>query len=285
MLTGESVFTFIYRWVGLTFVIRHAIINYLNNLINHIKNGLEFLDWIIDIMPEMRLNYEFLQYLVNRTNETNGIEQLPSLNKMSQELGVSVAYLREQLEVAKALGLVEARPRTGIRRLPFSFLPAVKQSASYAIAMQPDYFWKFSDLRIHIEAAYWNEAVKKLTSEDHQVLKNLVDQAWKKLRGNPIEIPHVEHRQLHLRIYSRLDNLFVQGLLEAYWDLYEAVGMNLYTEYDYLEQVWKYHQHMVEAICTNQVDLGFKALVEHKDLIHHRAKTRHMKTEDAIHKE
>jgi hypothetical protein len=73
--------------------------------------------------------------------------------------------------------------------------------------------------------------------------------------------------------------------LEAYWDLYEAVGMNLYTDYDYLEQVWKYHQHMVEAICTNQVDLGFKALVEHKDLIHHRAKTRHMKTEDAIHKE
>jgi DNA-binding FadR family transcriptional regulator len=37
---------------------------------------------------------------------------------MSKELGVSVALLREQLEVAKAIGLVEVRPRTGIRRLP-----------------------------------------------------------------------------------------------------------------------------------------------------------------------
>jgi hypothetical protein len=61
--------------------------------------------------------------------------------------------------------------------------------------------------------------------------------------------------------------------LEAYWDLYEAVGMNLYTDFNYLEQVWKYHQLMVDAICTNQIALGYQALVEHKDLIHQRPKT------------
>ena len=224
-------------------------------------------------MSEMRLNYQFIQYLVNRANQTNGADRLPPLSKMSKELRVSVSYLREQLEVAKALGFVEARPRTGIRRLPFSFLPAVYQSASYAIAMQPDLFWQFSDLRIHIEAAYWNEAVKKLSREDQQALKYLLERAWNKLRGHPIEIPHLEHRELHLKIYSRLNNPFVQGILEAYWDLYEAVGMNLYTDYNYLEQVWKYHQLMVDAICTNQIELGYQALVEHKDLIHQRPKT------------
>ncbi len=236
-------------------------------------------------MSEMHLDYTFLQYLVNQAHSVDGDGQLPPLSKISKEMGVSVASLREQLEVAKAFGLVEARPRIGIRRLSYSFLPAVKQSAFYAIAIQPEFFWKFSDLRIHIETAYWNEAVNKLTSEDHRALNDLLIQAWNKLRGQPIEIPHLEHRQLHLRIYSRLNNQFVQGLLEAYWDLYEAVGMNLYTELGYLEQVWKYHQKMVEAICNNQVDLGYKALVEHKDLIYHRGKTRQTKSEEAIHKQ
>ena len=52
--------------------------------------------------------------------------------------------------------------------------------------------------------------------------------------------------------------------------MYESVGMNLYTDYNYLEQVWKYHQRMVEEICDNNIEAGYKALVEHKDLIFHR---------------
>ena len=57
---------------------------------------------------------EFLRYLASH-EETKG--SLPTLNDLSRELGISVAGLREQLEVARALGLVEVRPRTGTRRL------------------------------------------------------------------------------------------------------------------------------------------------------------------------
>src|SRR5690606_33602778 len=111
----------------------------------------------------------------------------------SRELGVGVAALREQLEVARALGLVEVKPRTGMRRKPYSFAPAVQQSLDYAIAMNKDHFLKFADLRQHIEIAYWREAVRSLTPEDHDALQNLVARAWEKLRGNPVEIPHPEH--------------------------------------------------------------------------------------------
>jgi len=71
-------------------------------------------------------------------------------------------------------------------------------------------------------------------------------------------------------IYSRLDNPFVQGLLEAYWEIYEAVGLNLYADYNYLERVWTYHQQMVDAICAGDFESGYRALVEHKDLLYHR---------------
>ena len=207
---------------------------------------------------------EFLQYLASHEQAE---QSLPALTALSVELGVSVASLREQLEVARALGLVEVKPRTGIRRQPYSFQPAVRQSLQYALALDKGNFIAFADLRRHIETAYWHEAVQLLTPEDHVALKALVVRAWDKLRGSPIEIPHPEHRELHIAIYSRLNNPFVTGLLHAYWDAYESVGLNFFTDYKYLTEVWTYHQKMVEAICNGDFDAGYIALTEHSDLI------------------
>lgn len=208
---------------------------------------------------------EFLRYLAAHPEAENSL--LP-LTELSRELGVGVAALREQLEVARALGLVEVKPRVGMRRKPFTFAPAVLKSLDYAIALNKDHFIAFADLRQHIETAYWHEAVKLLTPEDHNALQELLARAWKKLRGTPIEIPHPEHRELHLTIYRRLDNLFVTGLLQSYWDAYETVGLNFFTDYNYLTEVWNYHQQMVDAISSNDVEAGYKALSEHTDLIH-----------------
>ena len=208
---------------------------------------------------------EFLRFLAAHPEAE---DNLPPLTELSRELGVGVAALREQLEVARSLGLVEVKPRTGMRRKPYTFAPAVKISLDYAIALNKDHFIAFADLRQHIETAYWHEAVKLLTPEDHSALQELLTRAWEKLRGNPIEIPHPEHRELHLTIYRRLDNPFVTGLLQSYWDAYETVGLNFFTDYNYLTEVWTFHQQMVDSICSNDVEAGYKALSEHTDLIH-----------------
>jgi DNA-binding FadR family transcriptional regulator len=207
---------------------------------------------------------EFLRYLALHPEAENS---LPTLNELSRELGISVAGLREQLEVARALGLVEVRPRTGTRRLPYSFTSAVKQSLGYALTLNQAHFQKYAELRNHLESAYWDEAVVLLTREDKDELQNIVKIAFEKLRGSPIQVPHEEHRRLHLLIYSRLDNPFLMGLLEGYWDAYEAVGLNMYAGgVDYLETVWGYHKTMVQSICSGNYAAGRKALVTHIDL-------------------
>jgi DNA-binding FadR family transcriptional regulator len=211
---------------------------------------------------------EFLRYLV--ANGNANAERLPALTELSQGLGISVASLREQLEVARALGMVEVRPRTGIRRLPFTFKPAVMQSLAYAVAGNLATFEDFADLRQHIEASYWAPAVSSLTSEDHDYLHSLVSSAWEKLRGVPVQIPHAEHRELHLSIYRRMGNPFVIGLLEAYWEMYEAVGLAVYADYSYLEKVWEYHQRMVESIAMGDIMAGYAALDEHMKLLSQR---------------
>jgi DNA-binding FadR family transcriptional regulator len=228
-------------------------------------------------MPNFQLSSEFLQYLAAHHNQNGAAgdcspeaARLPTLNELSNQLGQSISCLREQLEVAKALGLVEVRPRLGIRRLPYAFLPAVRQSLSFAISVDRAYFMEFSDLRNHIEAAYWDRAARLLNEVDHRDLQALLNRAWEKLDGHPIQIPHAEHRLLHLTIFSRLENTFVHGLLEAYWEAYEAVGLDLYADYNYLRQVWDYHQQMVDAICEGDFQRGYRALVEHRDLLFHR---------------
>jgi DNA-binding FadR family transcriptional regulator len=210
---------------------------------------------------------EFLRYLAAHQQDETG---LPALTDLSRELGISVASLREQLEVARALGLVEVRPRTGIRRLPYSFLPAVRQSLGYAMSLDQQSFEAFADLRKNVEAAYWHEAAQKLTAEDRVHLQGLMERAWKKLNGTSIQIPHDEHKQLHLTIYSRLNNPFVSGILEAYWEAYEAIGLNVFTDYKYLQEVWHYHQTMVDSICAQDYEAGYKAMLDHTDLIYHR---------------
>ncbi len=210
-----------------------------------------------------------MQYLA-RHRESDS-QPLPSLNDLSRELGVSVASLREQLEVARALGLVDVRPRVGIRRLTYTFRPAVHQSLTYALAMDESKFQKYSELRNHIETAYWDEAVCTLTAEDKEELRALIHRARDKLSPPNIQVPHEEHRSLHLLIYRRLDNPFVTGLLEAYWDAYEAVGLNVFAgSYEYLKKVWQYHELMVEAICSGNYQAGREALVTHIDLLSER---------------
>jgi DNA-binding FadR family transcriptional regulator len=217
------------------------------------------------VLPDIS---EFMRYLATHPEAESG---LPPLADLGRELGISVAGLREQLEVARALGLVEVRPRKGMRRRPFSFAPAVRQVLSYSLALSNGHFQEFSELRNHLEEAYWDEAVVLLTADDKTELKALVVRAREKLQGTPVQVPHEEHRALHLLIYQRLSNPFVSGILEGYWDLYEAVGLNLYSgDMTYLNEVWDFHGQMVEAIFQGDYETGRRALIKHVDLLSQR---------------
>ncbi len=210
---------------------------------------------------------DFLECLIEQA--TPG-DRMPAIPELANQLGMSTSKLREQLEVARALGLVEVRPKTGIKVLPYSFGNSLRVSLQFALALDRSYFDQIGELRNHIEAAFWHEAVSLLRPDDKMALQDLISRAWDKLRGQPVQIPHNEHRDLHLKIYSRLDNEFVAGLLESYWEAYEAVGLALYADYSYLEQVWTYHEEMVEAIVAGDLEGGYRALVEHTGLLHHR---------------
>jgi len=212
-----------------------------------------------------KVESDFLRYLIMQ-GCTPG-SRLPSLKEISEEIGISVGKLREQLEVARALGLIDASPRRGITCQEYSFLPAVNLGLMMALAINPDQFAAYGTLRAHMETAFWDEAVALLQDEDRTYLRQLVVEAKAKLSQDRIQIPHFEHRELHLTIFRRLENPFVLGILEAYWDAYEAVELNTYADYAYLQAVWDYHGRIVDALCAGNHEEGKELLIQHMNLL------------------
>ena len=213
-----------------------------------------------------KAEYQLLRLFA--TQATPEGERFPSLQEIAHLMGWSMTRVREELAVAKALGVIEAKPRVGLRRLPYRFAPAVWLSLQYALELeQQKYFAQFADLRRRLEAAYFHDAVKLLTEEDKNHLQQLIATAQDKLHRQPPLIPHEEHRELHLTIYKRLNNTFVNGLLEAYWNAYEIVGLSRYSSLDYLSRVWEYHSRIVEGIVNGDYDSAYQALVEHTKLL------------------
>ena len=211
---------------------------------------------------------KLLRFIFERIK--NERDDLPSIQELSEQLEMSVPTLREQLEVLKMLGLMDARPRHGMRIRSIDCAASLRQTALIATSIDMKYFYQFSDLRDKIEQAWFIPAARKLEEKDIQQLQECVDLAKEKLNGNPIQIPYQEHKELHLSIYKKLDNVFVSGILNTYWTLYEAVGMNLYTDLAYQQKVWNYHGEIVDAIRSRDLEKGLHLLEDHMKLIYMR---------------
>jgi DNA-binding FadR family transcriptional regulator len=218
-------------------------------------------------LPPFKLS-ELLKYLASLPESENF--RIPPLSELSQTLGISVASLREQLEVARLLGIVDIKPKTGIKKTKYELKPALIASLTYGVEVNSRIFWQVADMRKHLEAAYFVEAAQMLSTSDKEELTALVKKAQQKLRSIPSQLPNNEHRDFHLIMYRRLNNHLVYNILETYWDLYRLTGMDVYTDINYVDRVWQFHGRIVEHIKSGNYTQGMQILLEHMDLISQR---------------
>lgn len=215
------------------------------------------------------LHSDILRYIIENGYKPG--DPLPTIQQVSQDLGVSVAKTRESLEIARALGMLEIKPGRGTQVREFTFKPAVELSALYAIGLDGHNFEHLRSMRDAVEIQFWEEAVSELTAEDLEGLRALIETAEQHLQHEPAQMPANEHRRFHLLIFSRLDNPFVYGFLEAFWDAYEAFGLHLYPDLSYLRLVWDYHRRIVDAIEAKDISGSRRLLIEHMNLLNQRA--------------
>lgn len=213
---------------------------------------------------------ELLVFLASLPEDSD--TKIPSLIQLSKQLGISVATLREQLEEARSLSLVEVRPKAGIKRLPYDFSAAIKPGLIYAVRAGNLSYHHFADLRRHLENAYFVEAAQLLAPFDIDGLSDLIASAQASLRTTPGKMPAKEHREFHMTIYKNLKNQYLNGVLDAFWEVYHLSGMEIYPDITYIDRVWQYHERIVEQIRGRNYSNGLSLLTEHMDLANQREK-------------
>jgi DNA-binding FadR family transcriptional regulator len=217
------------------------------------------------------LRSDILRYIVE--NERQPGEKLPTIQQIGKALGTSVAKTRESLEVARALGAVAIKPGRGTEVAEYRFEPAVTLSALYAIGQDFGRFEDLRQMRNALEVFFWEDVVQHLTEETLACLRALINSANERLSRTPFQVPAAEHRQFHLTIFAGLNNCFVLGMMESYWEVYEAFGLNMYADLDYLWRVWGYHERMVDAIEAGDIETSRRLLIEHMNLLSDRKPT------------
>lgn len=197
---------------------------------------------------------------------------IPSIPELSNVLGISVASVREQLEVARSLGLVDVKTKVGIQNREFTFNHLLELGLRFGAKVQPGTPDAFRDLRKHVESSYWHEAAPLLTAQDRETLQEIVRSAFARISKEPISNPSKEHQDFHLTIFSHLENPIARSILETFWKLNVEAERDLPPDRPYLENVWTYHQRIADAISAQDYELGYQWLVEHMDLVKQRKK-------------
>ena len=198
-----------------------------------------------------------LSYLAEATKNE---QTIPSIAELSSILGVSIASVREQLEVARQLGFVEVRPRTGIQVKPFSLSPLINLGLSYGQHVEPQILADYSNLRKHLELGYWDEAVKVLNEDHFEYMQFLVDVAFRKLMRKPAIIPEEEQSEFHLTLFRPLGNNVLNNLLQVYWEMTVSNGGKYFTDLDDMLSTWSKRQALVEALREGNFAKGRSAL-------------------------
>lgn len=220
-------------------------------------------------MPRMKSKNELLDYLAEACRAQAPIPSIPQLSTL---LGISVASVREQLEVARTLGFVDVKTRVGIQNREFSINQCLELCLRYGAKVQPDVSDALRDLRKHIEISYWHEAAPQLTSRQIQTLHRIVDAAFAEISREPVRSPQPEHRDFHMLIFEHLENPLANSILETFWNLNAEYERNLPVDRAYLENVWNYHRRIADALASRDYERGYQWLVEHMDLVKQRKK-------------
>jgi DNA-binding FadR family transcriptional regulator len=186
-------------------------------------------------------------------------EPIPTEQSLATSLDVSRAALREALAALEAFGVVNTRQ--GARRTLGEFNMAIVVR-KLAQTMQPStqVLLELLDVRRVLEVAFFPVAVANMSVKKVRELRSIVDRMRSKAsRGEPFL---EEDAEFHQAIYAHLDNKTLEGLLGAFWQMFEQTSSDNRTGHDLPESA-RSHARIVEALELGDTALGVHQLNVH----------------------
>ncbi|MFC4402502.1 FadR/GntR family transcriptional regulator [Gracilibacillus xinjiangensis] len=190
-------------------------------------------------------------------------KKLPSENELKEILGVSRPRLRELLIEFKASGIIVATQGKGREvQLP-DVSSSIADGWNILLKARPNTLLELLEVRLVLEKGFLPVVIQSLKLEDLQVMRDLVNRMETKAAKG--EVFKEEDHLFHRIIYSRTDNILLDQLLAAFWDLFD--DMSEFHRSSNLIEAAALHKKLYEAIVIQDLEKAEKLLELHfKDI-------------------
>lgn len=188
-------------------------------------------------------------------------DALPPETELAQQLSISRNSVREAVKALEALGILEARPGTGLFVREFSFDPIVNNLA-YGLLFDLRHLTDVLEVRGHLEYGMVEKVIQRVTPEQIQHLRRVLDDMHTAAQQGFYSAE--ADRAFHRHLYDNVNNLILWKILDIFWEVVrqaqEYAGMpgpvNPMTS-------WQVHLPIVDALEARDVEAMRTAITRH----------------------
>lgn len=167
----------------------------------------------------------------------------------------------------EAVGILEARQGEGLYVKAFTF-DSIFENLPYSFATDGKSLRDLLQVRTALEEGLVGMVVARTTPAQLSRLEELVGQMLvKSAAGETFE---GEDREFHRVLYAPLENLFLDRLVELFWEVFHRLNGNVDVSLWNLEQTARDHQAILDALRAGKAKQVTAAMHAHFQQIHAR---------------
>ena len=188
-------------------------------------------------------------------------DRLPREVDLCRELHVSRNTMREALKSLQKLGIIEARQKEGMIIREFNYDP-ILENMEYSLMMNNQKLIDLINLRITLEMAYLEEAVKRATYDQIGRLNRIVERMERKAAAGESLLE--EDMAFHLEMYSLVDNSIARDMIQLFWKLLIKIQNQQNVNFDPEPQdTVSFHRQILQQFAAGSLDRCRQALNSH----------------------
>lgn len=195
-------------------------------------------------------------------------DPLPPETQLAKDLGVGRSSVREAIKALQSLGIVEVRHGDGLYVREYNFDP-ISEAFSYGVRFDPVALAELFQIRIWLEGAVIEDAVKQISADEINELESVIV-AWEK-RVAAGEPDTDLDEQFHYILQRTVDNKSLLKLFKAFWIAFENLDIEIIHDSDPRVEL-ENHRAILEAVKSRDISLARQRLAHHfshlQDRIH-----------------
>lgn len=185
-------------------------------------------------------------------------EKLPSEKEMMSMYHTSRSTLRNVIYAYESMGIIVPRQGSGY----YVQMPDINHQFidiwSILLRSNPSLMLDLLEIRSILEIHSLPQAVERINAEQLLYLGQQVN-AMKEKAYQGKSFVH-EDRQFHRTLFASTNNVFLEQILSAFWELYERTNSN--RSHDNLVEAALQHEKILKAFAQKNLELAEKHFLE-----------------------